>query len=126
MCSLSAYIKAKEIQVCYIHGWCRINRLPSFFRVQPSLFAEGPVQGPLGLDKLLAVDGELHIGLARGLGHRQDVDIVSGQRLGCLCQDTGLADVGADGADDGHRGGDQFESFVELAQQLRRCSPGRR
>ena len=60
--------------------------------------AQGCVQGDLRLGELVPVDHEQHIGLTRGLGYRQDVDIILGQSPGGLGQDAGLRNVGADGA----------------------------
>lgn len=80
--------------------------------------AQRRMQGYLGLGELFPLNHELHVGLPRGLGHGQDVDVVPGQGSGGLGQDAGLGDVGADGADNGHLAqGDMLESVVQLRDQ---------
>lgn len=82
--------------------------------------AQGRMQGDLGFGELVAFDHELHVGLSGRLGHGQDVDAVIGQGACGLGQNAGLADIGTDGADDGHfLQGDLFEPVLQFGDHLR-------
>ena len=73
------------------------------------------MESTLGLDKMIAVHGELHVGLSGCLGHGQNIDACVGQCPGGFGENPWLGDIGADGTDNGDIiGGNTFKTLTHV------------